>query len=39
MTVQVIAIRFLTDTQLCHKAREELIKATGKQDVRLRARL
>jgi transposase, IS5 family len=35
-TVQEKAIRFPTDTQLCHKAREELVKAAEKHDVDLR---
>jgi len=35
-TVQEKAIRFPTDTQLCHKAREELVKAAEKHAVDLR---
>jgi transposase, IS5 family len=35
-TVQEKAIRFPTDTQLCHKAREELVKAAARYDVPLR---
>jgi transposase, IS5 family len=35
-TVQEKAIRFPTDTQLCHKAREELVKMAEKRDVDLR---
>jgi IS5 family transposase len=35
-TVQEKAIRFPTDTQLCHKAREELVKTAEKHDVDLR---
>ena len=35
-TVQEKAIRFPTDTQLCHKAREELIKTARKLGVKLR---
>ncbi len=35
-TVQEKAIRFPTDTQLCHKARTELVKAAGKLGVELR---
>lgn len=35
-TVQEKAIRFPTDTQLCHKAREELVKAADKHAVDLR---
>jgi IS5 family transposase len=35
-TVQEKAIRFPTDTQLCHKAREELVKAAARHEVRLR---
>ncbi len=35
-TVQEKAIRFPTDTQLCHKAREELIKTAKKLGVKLR---
>ncbi len=31
-TVQEKAIRFPTDTQLCHKAREELVKTAEKHD-------
>ena len=35
-TVQEKAIRFPTDTQLCHKAREELVKTAAKRNVELR---
>ena len=35
-TVQEKAIRFPTDTQLCHKAREELVKTAEKHAVDLR---
>ena len=35
-TVQEKAIRFPTDTQLCHKAREELVKAAARHEVQLR---
>ena len=35
-TVQEKAIRFPTDTQLCHKARQELIKTAEQWDVTLR---
>ena len=35
-TVQEKAIRFPTDTQLCHKAREELVKMAEKHEVDLR---
>jgi IS5 family transposase len=35
-TVQEKAIRFPTDTQLCHKAREELVKTAPKLGVELR---
>src|SRR5580658_5510489 len=35
-TVQEKAIRFPTDTQLCHKARAELVKTADKQGVELR---
>jgi IS5 family transposase len=35
-TVQEKAIRFPTDTQLCHKAREELVRTAEHWDVRLR---
>ena len=35
-TVQEKAIRFPTDTQLCHKAREKLVKAADKHAVDLR---
>jgi len=35
-TVQEKAVRFPTDTQLCHKAREELVKSAGRHGVRLR---
>ena len=35
-TVQEKAIRFPTDTQLCHKAREELVKAAARLKVPLR---
>jgi transposase, IS5 family len=35
-TVQEKAIRFPTDTQLCHKAREELVKTAEKHEVDLR---
>jgi IS5 family transposase len=35
-TVQEKAVRFPTDTQLCHKAREELVKAAAHYDVPLR---
>lgn len=35
-TVQEKAIRFPTDTQLCHKAREELVKAAARYEVPLR---
>ncbi len=35
-TVQEKAIRFPTDTQLCHKAREELVKRAKKCGVKLR---
>ena len=35
-TVQEKAIRFPTDTQLCHKAREELVKTADRQEVKLR---
>jgi IS5 family transposase len=35
-TVQEKAVKFPTDTQLCHKAREELVKAADKHDVALR---
>jgi IS5 family transposase len=35
-TVQEKAIRFPTDTQLCHKAREELVKAAARHEVPLR---
>jgi IS5 family transposase len=35
-TVQEKAIRFPTDTQLCHKAREELVKTAEHWDVHLR---
>ena len=35
-TVQEKAIRFPTDTQLCHKAREELVKTAEKHDLDLR---
>jgi IS5 family transposase len=35
-TVQEKAVRFPTDTQLCHKAREELVKRAKKCGVKLR---
>jgi len=35
-TVQEKAVRFPTDTQLCHKAREELVKSARYYDVPLR---
>jgi IS5 family transposase len=35
-TVQEKALKFPTDTQLCHKAREELVKLAKKHDVELR---
>src|SRR5208337_2387383 len=35
-TVQEKAVRFPTDTQLCHKAREELVKAAARYEVPLR---
>lgn len=35
-TVQEKAIRFPTDTQLCHKAREELVKTAARYGVALR---
>jgi transposase, IS5 family len=35
-TVQEKAVRFPTDAQLCHKAREELVKTANKTDVELR---
>jgi transposase, IS5 family len=35
-TVQEKAIRFPTDTQLCHKARHELVKAAARYEVPLR---
>ena len=35
-TVQEKAVRFPTDTQLCHKAREELVKIAAKYEVPLR---
>jgi len=35
-TVQEKAIRFPTDTQLCHKAREELLKTAGRWDIKIR---
>lgn len=35
-TVQEKAVRFPTDTQLCHKAREELVKKAKKLGVKLR---
>ena len=35
-TVQEKAVRFPTDTQLCHKAREELVKTAAKYGVALR---
>jgi transposase, IS5 family len=35
-TVQEKAVKFPTDTQLCHKAREELVKLARKHDVPLR---
>jgi IS5 family transposase len=35
-TVQEKAVRFPTDTQLCHKAREELVKLANTHDVPLR---
>lgn len=35
-TVQEKAVRFPTDTQLCHKAREELVKLARKNGVTLR---
>jgi IS5 family transposase len=35
-TVQEKAVRFPTDTQLCHKAREELVKKAEKHGVALR---
>jgi len=35
-TVQEKAIRFPTDTQLCHKARAELVKVAGKFGIELR---
>jgi transposase, IS5 family len=35
-TVQEKAIRFPTDTQLCHKAREELLKTADHYDVEVR---
>jgi IS5 family transposase len=35
-TVQEKAIRFPTDTQLCHKAREELLKTAERWDIKIR---
>jgi IS5 family transposase len=35
-TVQEKAVRFPTDTQLCHKAREALVKTAGRYGVKLR---
>lgn len=35
-TVQEKAIRFPTDTQLCHKAREEVLKTANRHDVDVR---
>ncbi len=35
-TVQEKAVKFPTDTQICHKAREELVKLAKSHDVKLR---